>query len=253
MVDIKWAVYSDMQVPYQDDKSVALVEKVLKYFKPHHIVNIGDLPNCDGASRWTDGSADEVLKGLEPETKYIQQYWKNLRSLFPKSELHWTKGNHCLRPQQYISKKAPALLDFITDELLWKTDTYGVDVHEYDQPPVLKMNNVYFHHGNAVSKHAGESVKADMDSWGVSLIRGHSHRASSIYKTYEVRNETLQGHEIGHLCNVPSGGFDYSSIHNWQQAFAIAIQDSNGQDDHVQVVRISPDHTCYIGTKKFCV
>lgn len=71
----------------------------------------------------------------------------------------------------------------------------------------------------------------------------------SYYKTYELRNETLRGYEIGHLCKVDSGGFKYTQIHNWQQGFAVGW--IHGEQVHIQLVEIMPDYTCVVAGKHF--
>jgi len=251
MADVNWLFFSDMQVPYQDQKAVDLVFKVGRWLKPDVVVNIGDLSDQAGVSRFNEGTADEVLIGLKEENIYVQKYWQKVDKVFPNARKIWTLGNHDIRYRDYLSKKAPALLEIVTPEVMWKTDTYGVELYEYAGPPQVKMNEVYVHHGIAVSKHSGESAKQNLESLGVSLISGHTHRAGSVYKTYELEARTLQGHEIGHLCNPKSEGFLYSHIHNWQQAFAIGFQSDDGVTDYIQVVRIYPDYTCYVGNKKF--
>lgn len=245
--------FSDMQMPYQDDKAVTLAFKACKYWKPELIVNIGDLADQESCSRWNENDpTNQVLNALAPESKLVKNYWAKLRKQHPKARLAWTLGNHDIRWEQYVDKKAPALRELMSNETLWGTDTYGVEIYDYDRPPELKIgDNFYLHHGAAVSKHAAESVKADMDSWGCSLIRGHSHRMGVHYKTFELRDETLQGFEIGHLADVKSSGFKYSQIHNWQQGFII-WEEHEGQV-FPQLIPVYSDGTnswCYIGIKK---
>lgn len=252
MSDEKWLIWSDMQMPYQDDKAVKLVYKIGKWLKPDVVVNIGDAVDLDGPSRWNEGSVDEVLNGVHRESKLMKEYWAKHRELWPNSQLHWLAGNHEQRLGVYLSKKAPALLEVVTDDVLYDTTKNGVKTYPYENLPELKMNEVYFHHGMAASKHAGDSVRSDMESWGVSLVRGHSHRCASIFKTFELKNETLQGHEIGHLTDASGPGFKYTQVHNWQQGFAIGFKCDNGQDV-IQTIRINPDYTCYVGNRKFSV
>jgi len=72
-----------------------------------------------------------------------------------------------------------------------------------------------------------------------------------------LRNETLRGYEIGHMCDEKSEGFKYTSVHNWQKGFMIghieggSTATKDGWWPHLQLVEISPDYTCYIDGKKF--
>jgi len=244
---LKWFYFSDMQIPDQDDKAIDLAFKVLKWFKPHVVVNIGDLANGSGTSRWANGTTEEVLASIMEENTGVIDYWRRVKKAAPRARLIWTGGNHCSRPFDYVDKKAPALRELVTPESLWQVDKLGIEYYDYSLPPQVKMGDVYVHHGVAVSKHAGDSARMDIESFGVSLVRGHSHRASSFAKTYELRNETLWGYEIGHLMDVSKA--DYSQVHNWQQAFAVGYEeDGHG---HIDIIPIHPGYVCYYGGRKF--
>lgn len=170
---LKWFYFSDMQIPDQDDKAIDLAFKVLKWFKPHVVVNIGDLANGSGTSRWANGTTEEVLASIMEENTGVIDYWRRVKKAAPRARLIWTGGNHCSRPFDYVDKKAPALRELVTPESLWQVDKLGIEYYDYSLPPQVKMGDVYVHHGVAVSKHAGDSVRADIESWGVSVIRGH--------------------------------------------------------------------------------
>jgi len=84
----------------------------------------------------------------------------------------------------------------------------------------------------------------------VSIVRGHSHRMGAFFKTYELRNETLRGYEIGHNTDINSAGMSYTNAKNWQPGFAVAHIE-NGVYTHIQLVHVSPDYTCYVDGKLF--
>jgi hypothetical protein len=157
---------------------------------------------------------------------------------------------------EYIDKKLPEYVEATTPEALWNLDSLGYDYIYYNQPPAHRFGDIHVHHGNAISQNAGESVRKDVDNFGVSLIRGHSHRAGVYFNTYELRNggkgETLRGYEIGHMCDEKSSGMMYTNNHNWQKAFAIAHIE-NGNYPHIQLVHVSPDYSCVVDGKMFKV
>lgn len=243
----KWFFFSDMQMPLHDEKAVELAFKVMKWLRPDVVVNIGDLIDNTGTSRWADGTTDEVFKSILDENKLAREYWGRVKSEAPNARLIWTLGNHESRPFEYVDKKAPALREMITYNSLWGVDEYGVEVYPYNTPPQVKMGDVYVHHGAAISKHAGDSARADIENWGVSIVRGHSHRASSYLKTYELRKETLAGYEIGHMMDIDKA--TYTQVHNWQQAFAVGYEESGR--GVVDIIRILPNYSCFYGGRKF--
>lgn len=255
---------SDFQIPYQDDRAVDLWWQVMKYFKPHVVDYLGDVSDQFCFSRFNEGTTTEFLNKIQKDddkaSKMIDhikaeetltaELYKKTRKMRPNSEIFAALGNHDIRVWTYVDKKIPEILHELTPEALWGLDNLGIDYIHYEDVPKHRYGDLYAHHGIATSKHSGQSVMADISDLGVSIIRGHSHRLGSYYKTHELRNETLRGYEIGHLCKVDSDGFKYSQVHNWQQGFAVGIIE-DGKRPHIQLVEITQDYTCYIGQRKF--
>lgn len=156
------------------------------------------------------------------------------------------------RTFDYVDKKAPALKDLITPESLWKLKEYNIEYYRYVNPPEVKMGDIYVHHGISVSKHAGDSARSDVESLGVSLVRGHSHRLAGFARTYELKGETLWGYEIGHLMDVSKA--DYTQVHNWQQGFAIGVNDDGfGNIEAIPIHKDGDNYFCYVGGRRFNV
>lgn len=254
---------SDQQIPYQDDRALKLWFDVMKWFKPDVVDYLGDTSDQMCFSSFNEGTTTEFLKTLPDETKaeeflkFVQyeekqtaEFYAKTRKMAPKAELFSALGNHDIRVWKYADKKMQETLNDITPESLWGLDNLGYSYIYYDDVPAHRFGDIYVHHGVSALGESVASVKSDMGNWGVSLIRGHSHRMGSYYKTFELKNETIRGYEIGHMCKVDSDGFKYSSIHNWQQGFAIAHIE-NGVWPHIQLIQVSPDYTCVVDGKKF--
>lgn len=264
--DLKWMLSSDQQFPYQDDKMIELWFKVMKWFKPDVVDYLGDTDDQACYSKYSEGKSAEFLKmhkdnngdSIIPlmmhEANMAKAFYAKTRKMLPKAQLFSALGNHDIRIFNYIDAKLPDYLDLVTPEVLWGLDSLGYDYIYYNEPPKLRFGDIHVHHGVAISQNAGESVRKDVDNFGVSIIRGHSHRAGVYFNTYELRNagkgETLRGYEIGHMCDEKSVGMNYTNIHNWQKAFAIAHIE-NGTTPHIQLINVSPDYTCYVDGKKF--
>jgi hypothetical protein len=246
MTDLKYLACSDIQFPLHDQRSVNLWLKVLKGFKPHLIDLVGDLDDSDSTGRWAIGP-EKTISVDEAGAKDVRAFLKEIRTLSPKGDIHLFDGNHgWTRHDKYIKENAPALLGTISPNTLYKHEDLGIEFHYYTDLPYNRFNDMYVHHGNAVSKHSGESVKADMDAWGVSLIRGHSHRLGDYFKTYEITGQRLEGYEIGHMMKESLA--DYSNQRNWQQGFLYGFI-SEGQH-FLELVPIK-DYTCYVAGKKY--
>lgn len=264
MTDLKWMLSSDQQIPYCDDKAIELWFQVMKWFKPDVIDYLGDTSDQFCFSRFQEGTTKDFMKTLPVETKaenllkFVQhhendtaEFYTKTRKMRPNAEIFSALGNHDIRVFNYADKHMQEILSDLTPESLWGLDNLGIDYIYYDDLPRHRFGGLYAHHGLSASAEAGASVKSDMGNLGVSLIRGHSHRMGTYYRTYELRNETLRGYEIGHLCKVDSDGFKYSQIHNWQQGFAVGLV--SGDQVHIQMVEILPDYSCWVAGKRFAV
>jgi hypothetical protein len=273
MSDLKWMLSSDQQIPFQDDRAIKLWFDVMKWFKPDVVDYLGDTSDQFCFGRFEEGRTKEFMNkipevevdsGANPDDFDIKQHWMKYiqyeekdtaefyaktRRMRPDAEIFSALGNHDIRVWNYADKYMKEILSDITPEALWGLDNLGIDYIYYDDIPRHRYGDIYVHHGISALAGAGDSVKTDVNNLGVSLIRGHSHRMGTYYKTYELRNETLRGYEIGHMCKVDSDGFKYSQIHNWQQGFAVALV--SGDSVHVQPVEILPDYTCWVAGKKF--
>jgi hypothetical protein len=246
--DLKWLMVSDVHFPRHDPRKVELFLQVMKWWKPDAVDLLGDIDDADSTSRW---AADSPLEftipvgdgGVDGTKKFLE----DIHAIVPKADKHFYDGNHgWTRHGDYIAKKAPAFADIITPESLYEYKKYGFKWHYYHEPPIKRFGDVYAHHGEAISKHAGESVKADILNWGVSLVRGHSHRMGMYNLTYDLTGQELRGYEIGHLCDTTK--MDYSITKNWQPGFAMAYV-VNGTP-HIELIRIH-DYTCVVDGKVF--
>ena len=235
--DLKWLIGSDFHIPYEDPVAMSIWWQVMEWFKPDVIDILGDLDDNSACSRYSDGTADEVINATAMYSEFVKQFFAKTREMNPNAQIHFATGNHEQRFDAYIDKKAKAFKGLITPELLWETDTHGIDLSYYDKPPVHRFGDIWVHHGLHALTESGASVRKMVDDFGVSCIVGHCHRAGSYFKTYKLRNETLRGYELGHMTDVTSAGMSYDTKHNWQQGFAIAhiVNDH----PHVQLISIS--------------
>jgi predicted phosphodiesterase len=245
--DLKWIFCSDVHFPYHDPRSVELWLKVVKWFKPDAVDLLGDIDDADSTSRWAEGyeATTSILEGGVNDTK---AFLADIDTLVPNADKHFFDGNHgWYRHEKYLLKNAPAIAGIIDPRELYGSREHNFAWHQYEEPPTKRYGDIYCHHGESISKHAAESVRNDVLNWGVSLVRGHSHRLGNYNITYPITGQSLQGFEIGNLCHAPF--MDYDRSPNWQQGFAIAHVE-NGETPHIQLVPIF-DHICYVDGKRF--
>lgn len=221
----------------------------MKWFKPDVIDILGDLDDQLCFSRFSDKTPDEILNAAATYAHLVQDFFKTIRTIRPNAYVHFATGNHDIRYESYIEKKAPAITGLITPETLWKTETYGIELSHYNNPPVHRFGDIYVHHGLYALSGAGSSAKKLSDEFGVSVICGHSHRQGYIPKKYKLRNETVRAYELGHMTDVYSEGMSYDSKHDWNMGFGLGYI-YNGYP-HIQLININEDFECVIDGKVF--
>jgi hypothetical protein len=243
----KWILASDIHFPKHDKRAVELFLSVVKWFQPNSIDFAGDLDDAECSGRWVEGTPAESVS-IKSGADEVKEFLAQVSKICKKAEdKHFHGGNHDFyRHKNYLEKKAPNVLEYITPDALYGLTDSGFQWHDYELPPVKRLGGLYVHHGESISKHSGESVRNDVQNHMVSIIRGHSHRAGVYYRTYPLAGLEIEGFEIGHLTQ-PSQ-HTYQTTFDWQQAFAIAHVD-NGTA-HVNLIRIK-DYVCYVDGKRF--
>lgn len=261
MTDFKWAFVGDLQIPYEDERAVALWFKAMKWWKPDAIDMVGDIDDQLEYSRFSDGTTDEFFNRLKKEEdpspiNFIKKnadgaraFYEKARKQHPNADIHVSLGNHDIRIFDYIDKKAPAYNAQITPNLLWGLDDYGITYKMYHEKPHLRFARTHVHHGVTTST-TGPTVGKDIESYGISLVRGHSHKALVAFKTYPMTGVTLHGLECGHMCNINAYGLQYTINPEWQQGFGIA-HITEGEHIKLDFIPITPDYTCVIDGKVF--
>lgn len=265
---------SDQQIPYQDDRAIALSHRVSKSMKFDYVVYVGDWADHNFLGRWVHGGTREFLNQLANEkidindenvilemykkSQDARDYFEECRKISPNAKMIAMGGNHDMtRVYNYFDVKRPSALEYLTPETLWGFNSLGIEFHEYEEPPLHFMADVYLHHGIAISQDAGESVRKDMNKFGVSLVRAHSHRQAIVSRNYPLLNKTIVGIECGHMMDTNSSGASYDSAHNWNLGFCVgyisddATDTSDGKRIDFELVPISRDYTCVVGGKLY--
>jgi hypothetical protein len=289
----KWAFVGDLQIPYQDNRAVALWMQVMKAWKPDAIDFVGDIDDQLEYSTFSDGTTDEFFNQLKKNqaanekeieaiiktrlkddgvelsvdeaTKILvarpvdplpivkehadgaRQFYADVRAQHKRADLHSSLGNHDIRVFKYLDKKAPDFVEHVTPNFLWGLDDLGITWRHYDVPPLMRFANIHVHHGATISS-TGLAVKSDIETYNISLVRGHDHRGGVVYKSYPMTGGSLAGMGTGHLCDPDSYGMKYTINPSWEKGFGIAyVIDGKA---HLQFIPIR-DYTCVLDGKIF--
>lgn len=239
----------DIHFPRHDKRNVSLWFDVLRYLKPQAVDLLGDIDDAHETSRWVAGTSDAGFSLASDGITMTSSFLKDIHALVPRADKHFHDGNHgWTRHKKWLEQNAPqTLVDGVySPKILYQYDKYGFDWHEWSAPPVHRYGDIYAHHGDSISKYAAESVRNDALNWGVSVVRGHSHRLGRWEQTYPIDGRTIRGFEGGHLCDPSQMLYDRSP--NWQAGFLFGLV--SGDEVFITPVEIR-NNTCVIGTKVF--
>lgn len=248
MSDLKWILASDFHIPFHNVRHVNMWLDIVRWMKPDVIDILGDLDDACPVSRFADGTPAEIEGAVYTYAPLIRQFFKDLRDIVPNAQIHFATGNHEKRYDDYLDKSAPALKGLVTPEVLWGTDSSGIELSYYSNPPVHRFGDIFVHHGPYAVAKGGESVRKVLDDFNVSAIVGHSHRQAFVAQSYPLAQRELRGYELGHMTDIYSFGMGYDLKHNWQSGFATAtiINDY----PHISLVGIK-DNTCVVDGRVF--
>lgn len=281
----KWAFVGDLQIPYHDKRAVDLFFKVMKSWKPDAIDVVGDIDDQLEYSTFSDGTTDEFFSQVKSQQKanakaladaekaqslgkevlafdpvdadYLpfvkshadgaREFYTALRKQHPKADIHASLGNHEMRVFKYIDRKAPEIIGEITPEFLWGLDNSGITWRMYEDPPLERFSGIHVHHG-ATTSASGMAVRTDIETYNVSLVRGHDHRGGVVYKSFPLTKNSLVGMGTGHLCDPSAYGLRYTINPSWEQGFGLAyVVDGKA---HLQFVPMR-NYVCVVDGKVF--
>lgn len=239
-------VAGDQQAPFQDDQLHGAFCAWLEENKPDRGVLLGDLMDLPDISRHR----------LDPENtatvnECIQAGYEILRDYVEASPVTtWQKipGNHDERLRNIILDK-PSVQPLyglkqadaedengyvaLSPEFLLRLDELGIKyinpAGAYDLAQVNINENLAVRHGWIARQGSGASALATLDHLGYSVIVGHTHRQSIVYKTHhdiDGKITTLTAAEAGCMCRVnqqPTDGRkwpNFTPLPDWVQGFS---------------------------------
>lgn len=177
-------------------------------------LNIDDYPKIELSEQV------DPLPFVKKNADGAREFYTTLRKNHPNADIHASLGNHEMRVFKYIDRKAPEVIGHITPEFLWGLDNLGITWKMYEEPPHERFSNIYVHHG-ATTSTTGLAVKADIENYNISLVRGHDHRGGVVYKSYPLTKNSLVGMGTGHLCDPSAYGLRYTINPSWEQGFGV--------------------------------
>jgi len=188
----------DCQIPYHDEKAIAVATKFVEYKNPDILVQMGDFLDCKGLGKWVEGRPGETEgRRLSVECQQGHVILRDWRDVAPKSDRFILYGNHDFRLDDLLMK-LPYLEGMIRDmrEGLSLDEMDYKSVRCYPDGEALRLGKLLVTHGhytgvNAPRKHA--------DEFGCSVAHGHNHTIGIQPKNHFFEDHVRAGFSLGTL------------------------------------------------------
>ena len=209
------AFLTDTQNPYQDEKTMDLVERVLDEIEFQYLIYGGDVNDFYQISSF-DKNPSRV-DNFQSDIDSTKVMFRRHHQRYTGVEKKLLEGNHEYRLQRFLWSNAPALssLNCLTVPELFKLDEFNIEFISYEQG--LMVNDTFLMlHGDIASIHSGYTAKRMYEKHGGCGISGHCHRGGSFYK--RDRFGTWGWWEGFCLCHLNP---DWIKNPNWVQGFSL--------------------------------
>ena len=179
MKRLRFAAFSCPHCPFENERAIDQLIRVVRSHKPHVLVCLGDLFEMDAASRWEDESQHDLAQEYEHGAALLRR----VRSAAPAAQPVWMLGNHddnLCQPGR-VKPNIRGLLhwsrhDDAGEFERWRQVAYRKDVHGvYTLGPVAFLHG--FDAGRASDRSEAVQVSNLLGGWpNLLVVRGHTHR-----------------------------------------------------------------------------
>jgi hypothetical protein len=222
-------VANDFQVPFHDPKCLALLNLFLEREQPAWLILNGDFQDF-----WEISSFDLVPRGGKRFLREIEigkGILTEFRRILPRARITWIEGNHEFRLRKYLMRNARELYGL---KSLSVAELFSLPKLRIEYVPChksaskftdnfIRVGDLHVGHWDTVAQQGGSAARLLVESKGVSVLQGHTHRFGAHART-TVDGRVLLGIENFCMCQRRAG---YVSYPNWQQGFSVVYVEEN--------------------------
>ena len=222
----------DIHYPEHDQKSIELMVKVAKDFKPDVCIFLGDVFDMYCISRF-EKKPDKDYLLLRDELKDSRILFQDLVGDINAKKTVFLGGNHELRLEKYIANHASRLGGLLKTE-----DVLGISSKvlylPYGPKNRYQIGKLMFAHGTRTGAHPAASM---VSTYRSSVMFGHVHRIQEYHIT-DIHGNDFVGLTPGWLGDQEKAGDYLPDISNWGQGFGLTWHKPSG-DFFYSLVRIA--------------
>lgn len=226
----RWVILPDLQIPYEDKRSLAAVEKYMAAHRWDGYLNLGDFLDFNALSSYAKGKPgsvrflDDIGRTFAAGNEILDRHCQIIRAGNPDARVVILQGNHDYRAVSY-AEEHPGMKEHLDVPTHLRLAERKVEwIKSWEKGKLFKLGNAYFLHGNYINKyHAAKMV----DQYGVCVYYGHTHDVMSFPKMTKGNGQTLEAASLGCLCRYDQQ-YMQGKPHNWQQAVSTLFLRPNG-------------------------
>ncbi len=222
----------DAHIPYLDPGAFQTALAFLRFYKPHIVVQLGDLVDFYSLSRFCKDPAR--LTDLQEELDEARLILGKIRDAAPEAVFYFLRGNHEMRLTKHLWTKAP---EFSKLRSLQLDSLLGLKERkiEYVESGVMQLHGFIIKHGNLVRSRSGYTATGELEKSGTSGVSGHSHRAAQVYK----RNVSgmFSWTEAGCLCDL-NPEYAEGQVLDWIHSIAYGTFEKEGNRFEIHLAPI---------------
>lgn len=238
-------INGDHQAPFHDEKLHYLFCGFLEENKPNELISLGDKVDFPDISRHRLDPENTATVNECIQAGY--DLFRAERQAAPDTRIRLMPGNHDERIRNILLDKPVARPLYgvkqadtpddpgnpvLTLPHLLRLDELDVEWVDpegpYDLAQIKLSPKLAVRHGWIAKQGSGASALATLEHLGYSVIVGHSHRQSLVYKTtHDINGDTttLTGVEAGCMCRIDQQSRkerkfpNFTVLPDWQQGF----------------------------------
>ena len=217
-----WIVSGDYQIPFQDNRALAVFEKYMAAHRWDGYLNLGDFMDFDSISSFNIGRPGAIMgrhisNDFEIANKILDRHQKIVRARNPKAKFVLLEGNHEERVLRWLDAHPdfngffdiPKLLHLAERDMKW--------VPSWSKGSVYKIGKASFVHGIYTNQYHAKKM---VDTESGSIFYGHTHDMMCIPRTRRDKTDLQVGQSLGCMCEMEQS-YMKGKPSNWQQGFGV--------------------------------